>query len=156
MRHFCKTTRNYSLHTGKDHRQLPGLGQSPQSPFLPLPEKKHCSFNKSLLQEEKSESTQKSQQESLAMNLIHTLAYPDPSFFLPLCFSLTPLTNGNSATHQFVYESRALPDILPLTLSISLLNQEDGDTTVPQWASPSQAWRADQFLARMGILCPLI
>lgn len=89
------------------------------------------------------------------MNHIHTLAYPDPSFFLPLCFFLTSLTNGYSATHQFV-EGRALPDILPLTLSISLLNQEDGDNPVPQWAPPFQPWRADQFLARMGILCPLI
>lgn len=77
---FCKATRTTEPTQVKTIESCLGyVGQSPQSPFLPLPEKKPRSFNKSLLQEAKSESTQKRQQGSLAMNRIHTLAYPDPS-----------------------------------------------------------------------------
>lgn len=148
---FCKATQNYGPHTGKDHRELPGLRRPESTISFPS-----SSWEETLILQRKpaargeirvnpEESARKLGNESHPYSCL-----PWP-FFLPLCFSLTPLTNGYSATHQFVYEGRALPDILPLTLSISLLNQKDGDTPVPRWAPLSQAWRADQFLAPMGI-----
>lgn len=153
---FCIATWNYGPHTGKDHRKLPGLSQSPQSPFLPLPEEKPWSFNKSLLQEAKIRINPEESARELGNESHPYPCLPWP-FLLPASVLLLNLTNQWLFCNSSVcHEGRALPDILPLTLSIALLNQEDGDNPVRQWAPPSQPWRADQFLARMGILCPLI